>query len=146
MSKIAEILKQKGRTVTTIDNNETAYEAIEMMSSKRVGSLVVLKDGAACGIVTERDYLRQVTLKSKAPKEVKVNEIMTSNVVAVDPEYSVEACMAIMTEKKFRHLPVFEDKKLVGLISIGDLVKQVCQDQELHINYLNDYITGKYPG
>ena len=146
MTSINQILEKKGKRVISIGPEASAFVAVEKMIENSVGSLLVMQGEQVVGIVTERDFLRRVPLQGKRPRETSVAEIMTKNIVCVDPEYSVEECMAIMTERRFRHLPVIDQGKLAGIISIGDLVKQVSQEKETHIKYLTDYISGKYPG
>jgi CBS domain-containing protein len=145
-STVADILKLKGNTVHTIGCDASALAAVERMSERGIGSLVVTEEGGRiCGIVTERDFLRKVTLEGHPSRETKVGEIMTEKVMIASPEDTVEECMAVMTEQRFRHLPVVDGGELVGIVSIGDLIKQVSRDQEVHIKYLTDYITDKYP-
>lgn len=145
MTKVKEVLRKKGLGVITIEEDQTALAAVEKMVEYNVGSLLVLQKNIPLGIITERDFLRQVTLQDKRPEEIIVKQIMSKRLVCVDAEFSVKECLAIMTEKRFRHLPVMDGGKLAGLVSIGDLVKQISSDQAIHINYLNDYISGKYP-
>jgi CBS domain-containing protein len=145
MVQINEVLSHKGHTVHTIAPSATVYRAIEKMVAENVGSLVVVSKGQIRGIITERDYLRRVILQGRASKTTRVEEIMTKQVAFVSPENTVEQTLAIMTEKRCRHLPVIEDGKLVGIVSVGDLIKHLIRDQEVHIKYLTDYITGKYP-
>ena len=144
-TKVAEIIKDKGATVYTIQRSASAYEAVELMTRKGVGSLVVLDGEQICGIVTERDFIRKVVLKNSTADSTPVGEIMTKQIVCAAPEDTVEQCMATMTEQRFRHLPVVERGELAGIVSIGDLIKRVTHIQETHIRYLTDYITGKYP-
>ena len=145
MGRVADLLAKKGNQVYTIERTSTVYDAVKKMVELNTGSLLVTKGDEICGIITERDYLRHLVLEGRSSKTTQVREIMTSNLICVDPNYLVEECMAIMTKKRIRHLPVMDGGKLVGILSIGDLVKQFSQDQKYHIQYLTDYITGKYP-
>jgi CBS domain-containing protein len=113
------------------------------MAEKNVGALVVIHEGELVGVVSERDYARKIILQGKASMETPVGEIMTDEVVTVTPQTTIEEAMAIMTEKRFRHLPVVEEKAVVGIISIGDLVKSIIENQEMMINQLENYISGK---
>lgn len=144
---IRNILNKKGSQVFDINPDNTVFEAIEKMAEKNIGALVVVEDGELAGIITERDYRNKVILKGRTSKTTKVREIMSSDPITVEPSDSVETCMALMTDRKFRHLPVLEEGKLCGVISIGDLVKSVISKQEVEIHNLRDYISGgSYPG
>ena len=145
MGTVANVLQQKGSTVHTIEISATVYEAVERMVARNVGSLLVMDGERIAGIITERDYLRQIVLQGRTSKTTRVGEIMTTSLVYVGQSHSVEECMAIMTDKRIRHLPVVDQGRLAGLVSIGDLAKQVTKDQKFHIQYLTDYICGKYP-
>ena len=141
MSDVAKVLEGKGSEVLTIDAEATVFEAIKRMVEANVGALLVTTGGRVTGIVTERDYLRRVTLEGRTEEETLVREIMTSPLVYVTPETSVEECMAVMTERRIRHLPVFTDgRKLVGIVSIGDLVKFKSAEQDFQIRFLTEYI------
>ena len=118
------------------------YDALKLMAEKNIGGLVVAEGGKIAGLVTERDYARKVVLLAKSSKEIPVSEIMTAQVKCVSPERTSEECLAIMTENRFRHLPVLEQGKLVGLVSIGDLVKDVISEQKFRIEQLEHYIAG----
>ncbi len=142
MASVAQLLKAKGPDVWTIAPDSSVYEAISLMAEKGVGALLVVEDGRLAGIVSERDYARKVILQGKSSKETPVREIMTERVFYVHPEESVEDCMALMTAKRIRHLPVLMDDRLVGVISIGDLVKSVISEQDSRIQQLESYITG----
>ncbi len=144
---IRNILNEKGSEVFDINPDNSVFEAIEKMADKNIGALVVVEDGKLVGIITERDYRNKVILKGRTSKTTKVKEIMSSDPITVEPSDSVETCMALMTNRKFRHLPVLEEGRLCGVISIGDLVKAVISKQEVEIHNLRDYISGEsYPG
>lgn len=145
MGRVADILRSKGSTIYSIRSDESVYEAVRAMVGHNVGSLLVLDGDEVKGIVTERDYLREIVLRGRTSKSTLVHEIMTREIVVIEPGRSIEECMAIMTERRIRHLPVVEAGSLVGVISIGDLVKRIASDREVEIRYLTDYITGKYP-
>lgn len=143
---IRDILRDKGSQVFHISPDETVYRAIEKMAEKDIGALLVLEDEELVGIISERDYRNKVILKGRTSKTTPVRDIMSSRVFWVTPSESVENCLALMTEKKFRHLPVMEDNTLAGIVSIGDLVKAVISQQKVEIYHLRHYITGTYPG
>jgi CBS domain-containing protein len=142
---VGSVLKQKGHQVWSIPPDASVYEAIALMSARRIGALLVMQDDRLEGIVSERDYARKVILKGKASKHTRVEEIMTRTVVTVDPECRVDDCMRIMTKNRIRHLPVVDGDKVVGVLSIGDLVKWIINEQEETIHHLENFITGKYP-
>lgn len=143
---IRAVLKGKGGQIWSIRPEATVYEAVEMLADKRIGALLVMAEGKLVGILSERDYARKVILKGKASKQTLVNEIMTSPVIAVTPQETVDQCMTLMTNRRIRHLPVVQDDKVVAVLSIGDLVKWLVTAQEETIQRLEDYISGKYPG
>lgn len=142
MTTVRQILDRKGCRVWSLHPGDTVYHAIKMLADKNVGALVVLDGNAMVGIVTERDYARNVFLKGRASPQTLVGEIMERNMVCVEPDKSVEECMAIMTARRVRHLPVIDDGELVGIISIGDLVKSIISDREFVIEQLEHYIRG----
>ena len=140
------VLKLKGQNVWLISPEARVYDAIEIMADKSVGALLVISEGKLVGVVSERDYARKVILQGKSSKQTTVKEIMTSPAIFVIPEQTVEDCMRIMTEKHIRHLPVVEDGNILGVVSIGDLVKWMISAQQQTISHLHNYITSKYPG
>jgi len=143
VSTVSQILSDKGGRLFTVESTSTVFDAIKQMVEANVGALLVTEDGRITGIVTERDYLRRVTLEGRTDKEARVSEIMTSPLVYVTPETSVEECMALMTDQRIRHLPVAQDGDIVGVISIGDVVKFQSRAQSVQIQYLTEYITGR---
>ena len=142
---IRQLLDQKGREVYTIGPEESVFEAIRQMAERGIGALVVTEGEKPVGIVTERDYARKVILKGRSSKETPVRAIMTEEVIYIRPEQTIEEAMAIMTEKKIRHLPVLENGKLSGMISIGDVVKAIIENQRFVIDQLTNYIHGGRP-
>ena len=144
--EVREILSKKGSDVYSITPESSVFEAIEKMAELEVGALLVLKGGKLNGIISERDYRIKVVLKGRTSKETKVKEIMASDVITVSPGDSVEDCMGLMTDKRIRHLPVLENEKVIGVISIGDIVKSIIDKQKEEIEDLKGYISGSYPG
>lgn len=142
MTTVQQLLDQKGHEVLTIGPEATVLDAIQKMAEENVGSLVVLEEGNLAGLITERHYARNVFLKGRSSPKTLVRDVMSTRVVCAWPEQTVEECMAVMTEKAVRHLPVLEKKQLVGMISIGDLVKNIIRDQKFIIEQLEHYITG----
>jgi CBS domain-containing protein len=142
MATVRHILEEKGHRVWSVRAGDKVYDAIKMMADKDVGSLVVLDGSKIVGIVTERHYARNVFLKGRASPQTRVDDIMERNVVCVGPDQSIEECMALMTAKRLRHLPVIERDDLVGIVSIGDLVKGIISDREFMIEQLEHYIRG----
>ena len=140
MKTLMQLLQSKGREIHSIGPDERVIDALRMMAEKDVGALVVLDNGRLAGILSERDYARKVVLHGKSSEDIPVREIMTSKVVTVHPGQSVEECMGLMTHKRIRHLPVAEGDRLIGVLSIGDLVKEVIADQEQTIKQLESYI------
>ena len=141
MHELSEILDEKGHGVLRIDADASVYEAVQRMVAHNVGSLLVMDGWKVIGIVTERDYLRRVTLEGRTDRETRVREIISSPLVAATPETTVEECMRLMTERRIRHLPVLVDDEVVGMVSIGDVVKFESELQRSELKYLNDFIT-----
>lgn len=139
---IGPIVKQKGGLICSVSPSDSVYSAIAMMAEKQVGALLVISDGKLAGIVSERDYARKVILKGRSSKETTVAEIMSSPVIAVSPKHTVGDCMKIITDHRIRHLPVLDQERLVGVISIGDLVNWILTEQRETIRHLESYITG----
>jgi CBS domain-containing protein len=142
---VSAILAHKGSAVWSIAPNATVFDAIQLMAEKNVGALPVLENGKLVGIISERDYTRKVILKGKSSKETPVRDIMTLELVTAHPGDSISECMQVMTEKRVRHLPVMEGVEMVGLVSIGDLVRRIISAQTATIDNLEKYITGDYP-
>ena len=142
MAFVSDILDSKGHEIWSISPEATVFEAIKLMSTKSVGALLVMEGETLVGIVTERDYARKVILEGKSSKQTQVKEIMTKRVVGVGPAHTIEKCMALMTEKRIRHLPVVDNQCVIGLVSIGDLVKAIIAEQKVIIDQLQDYIVG----
>jgi len=138
---VGQLLNAKGTEVWSIASDATVYDALCLLADKNIGALVVVDDGKVCGIVSERDYARKITLLGRDSRDTKVAEIMTCDVTTVTRERTVSECMETITDKHIRHLPVVEDDKLVGLVSVGDVVKAVIAEQEFLINQLEQYIT-----
>ena len=143
---ISSVLGCKGRELWSIAPTATVYEAIEKMSEKGVGALLVMSEGRLAGIISERDYARKVILKERSSKQTLVREIMTSSVITAAPGDYVEDCMRTMTENRIRHLPVVDRDQVVGIVSIGDLVNWIITAHEETIDQLQSYIAGNYPG
>jgi CBS domain-containing protein len=142
---VSRILERKGSSVWSIAPDAMVYEAIKLMAQKNVGALMVLENNRLVGIISERDYTRKVILQGKSSKETPVGEIMTKELVTADPNENITDCMRVMTEQRVRHLPVLEGSKLVGVVSIGDLLKWLISAQDATIDHLEKYITGSYP-
>jgi len=142
MTTIRQVLEKKGPEVTTIAPDETVFRAIEIMAERDIGALVVVANDAPVGLLTERDYARQVILKGRSSVNTAIRDVMVENFQAVTPDDTVEACMELMTDKHIRHLPVLENGRLAGLVSIGDLVKSVIDQQRSTIEQLVGYVSG----
>ena len=142
MKQISDLLRAKGRDIWSLTPDATVYDAIDQMAQKGVGALLVMEEGRLVGIVSERDYARKVILKGKASRETLVREIMSSPVFCAPPDLTVEQAMTLMTAKRVRHLPIIVGQKVVGVISIGDVVRGIIDDKEFDIQQLTKYITG----
>jgi CBS domain-containing protein len=139
---VHDVLKRKGQNVWSIAPDASVYRAIEIMAEKRVGALLVMTGDQLVGIISERDYARKVVLKGRSSKETRIEEIMSSPVIAVDPKRSVDECMKVITDERVRHLPVIENEKVIGVVSIGDLVNWIISAQDHTIKQLQNYISG----
>ena len=144
MGKVRNILHNKGNVVFSVEPTVMVYRAIELMCEKNIGGLLIVENGKLVGIFTERDYARKLILKGKSSKDTPIKELMTSNLVTVTPDTSIDDCMRVMTGRKIRHLPVLENGNLVGVISIGDVVHFVIEEQKSIIEHLEHYITGHH--
>jgi CBS domain-containing protein len=142
MNKVRQLLGVKGKQVYTISKDSTVLDGLARMAEKRIGALLVMEGEQLIGIFTERDLARRVSLVGKLPEKTYIGEVMTRELITIDADQTVNECMALMTEKRIRHLPVMDDGKLVGLISIGDVVKDVVEELEHLVKQLQDYITG----
>ncbi len=144
MITVKQLLEKKGGDIWSISPHASVYDALSLMADRNIGAVLVVENGILVGILSERDYARKILLKGKTSLDTRVYEIMTTRVVYVTPERTLEECMALMTDKRIRHLPVFSGEQLIGLISIGDVVKELISEQEFVIEQLVNYITGKY--
>ena len=144
MTTIAQLLNTKGNQVWSVKPEASIFEALEIMSEKEIGALLVMEDGKLTGIFSERDYARKVILKGKSSKETLVEELMTKKVFYIDSQNTINDCRAMMTAKRIRHVPVIEDNQVVGIVTIGDVVNQIISEQEVTINHLENYITGSH--
>lgn len=143
MRNVRQLLGTKGGQVWTIGPDQTVYEALTELADKGIGALIVMEGEELAGIFSERDYARRVELEGRTSREAPVRSVMTSDVIYVRPEQSIEECMALMTNRRIRHLPVMEAGQVVGVISIGDVVKEVIAEQEFKIEQLENYISGR---
>ena len=141
MNKVRQLLKAKGEQVWTISKDSTILDGLKLMAEKRIGSLPVLEGGQVVGIFTERDYARRVGPDRRQPEETRIEEVMTRELITVDPNPTVNDCMMLMTENHIRHLPVMDEGRLVGIISVGDVVKDIIEELEFHVEQLKSYIT-----
>ena len=144
MSTVDKLLKAKGSNAWSIDPQATVFGALELMLEKDVGGLLIVEEGKLIGIFTERDYARKLILKGRFSKDTCVRDLMTKNVLYVEPKNTVEDCMRLMTTKRVRHLPVLQDGKILGIVTIGDVVKRIISEQEFTIHQLENYISGGY--
>ena len=142
---VGSILQHKGNQVWSVSPDDSVLEAIGLMADKGVGALVVIADERMVGIISERDYARKVVLQGRSSKDTRVEDIMTRQVFSVGPSHTVDECLAIVTSKRIRHLPVVQGEKVVGIVSIGDLVRRVISTQGETIQYLQEYIVGRSP-
>ena len=141
MATVRDMLRSKGYDVWSVAPDTTVYNALKLMAEKNIGAVLVMEADTVMGILSERDYARKIILQGKTSTDTPTREIMTERVMCVHPEETAEQCMALMTEKKVRHLPVLEDNRLIGIISIGDLVKAIIAEQQFIIQQLEHYIT-----
>jgi len=142
MAKVKDILALKGQSVWSVAPDSSVYDAMKRMAEKGIGALMVMEGEKLVGIISERDYARKVILQGRSSRTTQVREIMTSHVLYAQPEQNIEECMAVMTDKRVRHLPVYDEGRLVGVISIGDLVKSIITEQKFMIEQLEKYISG----
>lgn len=142
MLKIMDILNSKDRKIWSISPQETAYKALEIMAEKDIGAVLVMDKNHVAGIFSERDYARKVILKGRSSKETPVEELMTREIYSITSDKSIEECLALMTAARCRHMPVFKNKELIGIVSIGDIVNGIIEDQKIKIQDLENYITG----
>lgn len=139
--KVSDILQKKGSAVFSVSSNQSVLDALKLMSEKNIGAVPVIDDGKLTGILSERDYARKIILKGKASHDTPVKEIMTENPFTIDPEDKLDACMAMMSDKKIRHLPVAKDGQVVGMISVGDVVTAIIDSQKEMITHLQNYLS-----
>ena len=142
MKTVNDMLRDKGHSVWSVAPDATVFEALELMAAKNVGAVLVLDGNRLVGIMSERDYARKVTLLGKTSKDTPVSEIMTGRVLYVSADQTIQECMALMTEKRIRHLPVMEDNRVIGVVTIGDVGRAIIADQQFMLEQLEHYITG----
>lgn len=143
-TRVSDILQEKGKEIISVTPKTTVFDAIHLMASHKIGAILVMEEDRMAGIFTERDYLNKIILENHASKETPIKDVMTSKIVSITPGTLIEEGLAIMTEKRCRHLPVLENKELLGVVSIGDLVRQVIKDQKVAIKSLTEYIELSY--
>ena len=144
MHNIGQLLETKGKEFWSIAPNSTVFQALQLMAQKNIGALLVVQNEKLVGIFSERDYARKVILKGKSSKDTAVGDLMTREVFYIDPQDTLKECMAVMTAKSIRHMPVLEDERLIGIVTLGDVVKQIIADQKFTIRELQKYISGGY--
>jgi|SRR5680860_82230 len=142
MKFVDDILNAKGRDIWFVHPDATVFDAVKLMSEKSIGALLVMEGESLRGIITERDYARKIILEGKSSRQTPVTDVMTRRVLYVGPDRPIEECMALMTTKRVRHLPVVKDQRVVGLLSIGDLIKAIIERQQVMIDQLQEYIAG----
>ena len=142
MQYVKDILDSKGHDVWSVGPNDTVFEALTLMAQQGIGSVLVMDGDKLKGILTERDYARKVILEGRSSKDVPVHDVMTTHVLCASPDRTIDECMALMTDKRARHLPVVDHKRVIGVVSIGDLVKAVISEQQVLIDHLQHYIAG----
>jgi CBS domain-containing protein len=142
MTTVSSVLHAKGNTIWSVAPDETVFDALKIMAEKNIGALLVMQKEKVVGVFSERDYARKIALKGESSHTTAVKDVMTSGVLSVNPEQSIDECMALMTNKHVRHLPVVENGNLIGLVSIGDIVKTIISEHEYTIKQLENYITG----
>ncbi len=142
MLRVQDVLKSKSKKIWSISSKETTYKALELLAEKDIGALMVIDDGKLAGIFSERDYARKVILKGKSSRETSVGDLMTREVYSITPDKTVDECMALMTTIHCRHMPVFENNQLIGVVTIGDIVNAIINEQQIKIQDLEKYITG----
>ncbi|MCI0746850.1 MAG: CBS domain-containing protein [Verrucomicrobia subdivision 3 bacterium] len=143
---IEEVLRHKSGELYTISPDATVFDAIQQMADKNIGALLVMAGSDLIGVISERDYTRKVALKGKSSRDTRVQEILSTPVIAVTPHHTVEECMRLMTVNRVRHLPIMRGNEVIGIVSIGDLVNSIISAQSVTITQLESYITGQYPG